>query len=182
MKVFLGCSQNIRPGWLNVDLYPRSETVIKDDARTLATFRDGSITELESLHLIEHISHRDVPKMLRHWRRAMAPGGKLSVECPDILAIAREYVAWHEAGWTWTDSAANRFVKKPASALSHRSWHTLFGGTHEHPGQMNGSWWDAPRLVMELKEAKFVSVRAEAPVHSNPQWGPSIRVVAEAPK
>lgn len=179
MRVFLGCSNNIRKDWVNVDLFPVSKEVVQDDARKLSKFKPASVETIESLHLLEHISHKDVPAMFVRWLEVLVPGGKVVVECPDILAISKEFVAWHEAGRVWTKEASWRFARKDQSQLSHRSWHTLFGGTHSHEGQKNGSWWDSFRLVQELEVAGFVKVRSEPPVDSIPQWGPSIRVVAE---
>lgn len=181
MRVFLGCWKNLRKDCVNVDLYPAIPGVRKDDARTLATFEPGSVDLLLSLHLLEHISHKDVPAMFRRWLEVLRPGGRVVIECPDILSIATEYVRWHENGRSWTDEAALRFVRKKAEALSYRSWHTLFGGTHEHEGHKNGSWWDEWRLRRELEDAGFARAVGESPRESNPQWGPSIRVSAEKP-
>lgn len=177
MKVFLGSWKREKKGWVHVDMYPQNDFTIEDDARTLKTFRNGSVTELQAIHLLEHISHRDVRGMFKHWLRVLQPEGRAVVEVPDILAISKAYIAWHEAGGEWEEEAALGLVRRPAKDLSHRSWQTLFGGTHQHRGHWNGSYWDAMRLQREMKEAGFRDVVAEKPVESLPTWGPSIRVV-----
>ena len=177
MKVFLGSWKRHKDGWVHVDLYPQNDFTIEDDARTLKTFRNGSVEELQAIHLLEHISHRDVKGMFKHWLRVLKPGGRAVVEVPNILSIAKAYLEWHEAGCQWTEVAALGLCRRHAAKLSHRSWQTLFGGTHEHRGHWNGSYWDAFRLMAEMKDAGFSEVHEEKPVESLPTWGPSIRAV-----
>lgn len=176
-KIYLGAWKHPRPGWVNVDLYPQDETTIKDDARTLKTFRKASVDLILAVHLIEHISHKDIQGMFRHWQRVLKPGGEAVVECPDLFTIAKAYLKWHEQGCQWTEELATKLVHRPLNVLSPRSWQTLFGGTHEHRGHWNGSYWDAPRLKMEMEQAKFSQVRVEPAKESLITWGPSIRVV-----
>ena len=177
-KMFLGCWTHPREGWVNVDLYPQAPGILKGDARTLKGFSNESFDLILATHLIEHISHRAVPGMLRHWRRVLKSGGQAIVECPDGLAIARAYIQWHDDfGGEWHDDLSIPLVRKTTDKMHYRSWQTMFCGTHQHQGHWNGAHFDARRLLWEFTEAGFSEVRQEEPVESDPGWGPSIRIV-----
>lgn len=49
----------------------------------------GVADELHSYHFIEHVYAWQAPALVGEWHRLLKPGGKLVVECPDILKAAR---------------------------------------------------------------------------------------------
>lgn len=53
---------------------------------------DGSVDEIRASHILEHFSHRDVPKVLAYWVRLLKPGGLLKVAVPDFAKVATAYV------------------------------------------------------------------------------------------
>jgi len=59
-------------------------------------FPEGSAARIECYHVIEHLPHRLVPRMLREWRRVLKTGGELIVECPDFDRTVQEYLEGHE--------------------------------------------------------------------------------------
>lgn len=42
-----------------------------------------------AIHLVEHIIPWELPTALSEWFRLMRPGGKLTIECPDIVKVCK---------------------------------------------------------------------------------------------
>jgi hypothetical protein len=76
-KLHLGCGDNVLPGWLNSDYYPRSDSVLHLDATAPLPLPDASLDYVFSEHMIEHLSSADGMRMLRECHRVLRPGGKV---------------------------------------------------------------------------------------------------------
>lgn len=100
MRINLGCGGDILDGWINIDLYPRSEKVIAADIRKLP-FLPGSIEEIRAIDVLEHIPNRDVPPTLTHWFALLEHGGTVSVRCPDCFKQCECLIqgTWTPAVW-----------------------------------------------------------------------------------
>ena len=82
-------------GYVNVDSFPSPAVDCVTDVLNLPCPPE-SVTEIISFHMIEHISHVKVPGLVKNWYRALKPGGKLVLECPDFDAAIQEYVNGNE--------------------------------------------------------------------------------------
>jgi predicted SAM-dependent methyltransferase len=83
-KLHLGCGDNVRPGWLNSDYNPQSDSVLHLDATTPFPLPDASLDYVFSEHMIEHLSYADGMRMLRECHRVLRPGGKVRISTPDL--------------------------------------------------------------------------------------------------
>ena len=97
VKLHLGCGPDIRPGYINVDLYnPAAE--LKLDITSLGYFRDESVDEIFMNAVLEHLWSFEQVRALKEWRRVLKPGGKLIINSiPDFDVIVRAFTR-HEAG------------------------------------------------------------------------------------
>lgn len=95
IALHLGCGPKRLPGYVNVDLWMTDATDYVCDIRRLP-WADGSVRAVESHHVIEHISHRDVEGTIREWRRVLVPGGTLALETPHFDRTVQEYLAGNE--------------------------------------------------------------------------------------
>lgn len=77
-------------GWLSVDLYDKRAHVMMDI--TKLDFDDNSVTEILASHVFEHLNPYHSIAILQEWRRVLKPGGKLSMEMPDIEALCKRFV------------------------------------------------------------------------------------------
>ncbi len=94
VRLNLGCGDKILPGFVNVDIAPVRKDMEPDvlcDLRDL-TFEDGYADEVLSVHVIEHFYLWEVGGVLKEWMRVLKPGGKLILECPNLLTAAEELV------------------------------------------------------------------------------------------
>jgi predicted SAM-dependent methyltransferase len=92
-QLHLGCGSVYIDGWCNVDVDPRTVADVVDDITTLDRFHDGFAETIYACHVLEHVSHADVSRVLATWHRVLAPGGGLYVSVPDIDKIVRIYSA-----------------------------------------------------------------------------------------
>lgn len=88
----LGCGDKKLEGYVNVDVAASRKGVkpeVLSDIRHLA-FRDNAVAEILSVHVIEHVYHWEAKALLEEWKRVLRPGGRIVVECPNLLHAAKE--------------------------------------------------------------------------------------------
>ncbi len=92
VRLHLGCGQLRLPGFFNVDCNFSSATDFVGDVASLPC-PDNSVERIETYHVIEHIPLPAVKVVLAEWKRVLARGGLLVMECPDLDQAVREYLA-----------------------------------------------------------------------------------------
>ena len=84
IKINLGCGNDIKPGYINVDKYNNTGRVdYKWDLSKLEV-EDGTVDEIYTSHVFEHISIMDMYSVLTEWRRALCDGGRLVLRLPNL--------------------------------------------------------------------------------------------------
>lgn len=53
---------------------------------------DGAADVIRASHCLEHFPHKEVPKVIADWVRALKPGGLLQIAVPDFAKIAQGYL------------------------------------------------------------------------------------------
>jgi predicted SAM-dependent methyltransferase len=100
MAMHLGCGNNIKDGWVNVDLNPSADLML--DTRERLPFADGTFSTIYSEHFYEHFNYpRDITHLFSECYRVLEPGGVHSFGVPDGEMVLRHYTtrenAAHEA-------------------------------------------------------------------------------------
>lgn len=162
-RVNIGSGGNPVKGWINVDLDPRAD--VNADVRKLP-FDTASVDVAQAIHVIEHIYYWDVQDTLKEWLRILKPGGKLILECPDILKCARNLVEAYDRG----ELASPRLT----------IW-GMFGDPHYKNELMMHKWGYMPEtLIAEMEKAGFVNV-SEKPPQTHMREKRDLRVVGYKP-
>lgn len=95
LRLHLGCGDRFLEGYVNIDCRKTSATDLVCDIKKLP-YPNNSVQDIETYHVIEHLSRHDLPEALREWYRVLSPGGRLIIECPDFDAAVKEYVEGNE--------------------------------------------------------------------------------------
>lgn len=102
-----------------------------------------------SIHVLEHFHYWEVPDMLREWKRALKPGGKLILELPCMDKIIH-YMA--------------ECLKQRQPMDLQMTWLALWGDPAYKREEMCHKWgYLKSQLVQLLEDLGFVNVAVEKP-------------------
>ena len=94
MKLNIGCGDDVRAGYVNIDVRRTRPNVLAMDLEKdlLRPFPDDSVEEVIAKDVIEHISWRRVEDLIKDIFRVLKRGGRLFIQVPDLEAIARKVI------------------------------------------------------------------------------------------
>lgn len=95
IKLNLGCGDKILDGYINVDIASTRSGRIPDvicDIRNLVVFSDNYADEIMAIHVVEHFFRWEIEQVLNEWIRVLKPGGKLILECPNLISACTEFL------------------------------------------------------------------------------------------
>ncbi len=87
-RLNLGCGNDRRPGYLNVDLHGWQNPDLVADVRDLQMLPADYYEEIVAQDVLEHLPRTDTKRVLAHWNRLLAMGGKLVLRVPDPIGLA----------------------------------------------------------------------------------------------
>lgn len=89
--ISLGCGEINAPGFINVDAVPYSHVHYVQEVDDLSIFPNKYADLIYASHVLEHISHKDLFKVLREWYRVLKYGGVLRLSVPDFDKLIEIY-------------------------------------------------------------------------------------------
>lgn len=101
LKLNLGCGGDLKPGWINVDLWldstdPTSEgseaIFINYDLRREIPLDAGSCEIIYSSHFFEHLDYEVALRQLRECYRMLKPNGTFRISLPNFKGACRAYL------------------------------------------------------------------------------------------
>lgn len=95
LRLNLGCGDKILPDYVNVDVVASRRGRKPDvlcDLRDLSVFADDSADEVMAIHVVEHFWRWEVEQILREWVRVLKPGGRMVLECPNLISACEEFL------------------------------------------------------------------------------------------
>lgn len=136
--------------WTLVDLYVKDKNIKNWDATVLQEVKDETCDHIYASHLLEHISHRQVPTVLNTWYRKLKPAGKLTINVPDLLWASRQVIR-HENGQMVDSTVFGGFEGT-------RGLQSIFYGTHDHEGEYHKAGFTPTSLGELLVVAGFHNI------------------------
>jgi len=155
VKINLGCGNDIRSGYINIDRFNNTgEVDLKSDLGALP-FIDGSVDEIFTSHVFEHIGINDIYSVVEEWKRVLKVNGKLEIRVPNLELE----------------------VKKWLEASDDRKWfetHRIFG-SQSHPGNSHLCGFSVGNLRWLLE---CLGLKVESCEVQNNGYGEEIKCVA----
>lgn len=139
LRLNLGCGFDVRPGFVNIDLFSDDDRVVGMDVRKL-NLPDSSADLVLASDILEHFSHREVDSVLMEWARVLKPGGEIIIRCPSLKLQAKAYTS---GAW---DADAASFM--------------IFGG-QSNPGDFHCIAFDENSIGKHLTNAGFEILQFE---------------------
>jgi len=102
-KLNLGCGLDKKPGWVNIDIRREVNPDLVWDLEKPLPLPSNYAEEILAKDVLEHISFRKVRDVLKDWYRVLKPGGKITIQVPDLLAIYEKVVKKDPSDW-WSIS------------------------------------------------------------------------------
>jgi len=75
------------PGWTNVNIQPGPTIDVVANCLDLSRFGDRTVSEIYASHVLEHLSHAEVPRALAEWHRVLMVGGCARISVPDLAKL-----------------------------------------------------------------------------------------------
>ena len=88
----LGCGSRYHAEWINIDIAPSGEGVIKHDLSQGIPLADAGCDAVYHSHLLEHLRQPAAFQFMRECYRVMKPGAVVRVAVPDLELICRVYL------------------------------------------------------------------------------------------
>lgn len=86
-KLNLGCGNDYREGYVNVDMNTSHRVDLVSDVTWLKTIADGSCAEVLAQDVLEHIPRARGATALKEWNRVLERGGKLRLRVPSLIHL-----------------------------------------------------------------------------------------------
>jgi predicted SAM-dependent methyltransferase len=146
IQLNLGCGPNLRPGWINIDLFDKRAD-FQIDLREPWPISDFSVAHVYSEHVFEHFSHPDeTMHFLSESRRILRHDGIFDVAVPDsewpILAYGDPTSDY------WVQAKAVFHPVSCQTRLEHLNYHFRQDGEHKYA-------WDKETLASTVRRAGF---------------------------
>ncbi len=151
LRLHLGCGEQRIKGYVNIDWRKTKATDLVCNILKIP-YPDATVDVIETYHVIEHLPRHELPKALKEWFRAMAPGAMLIIECPDFDKAVKEYLGGNE-----------------------KRIDNIFG-LQRFPGDTHLFGYNFKRLKKILKEAGFKDVQNEDPTDYHVKDEPCLRI------
>lgn len=125
----LGSGDSKIPGFISVDLYD-SQADVQADICDLP-FPDQSVSEIVAYQVVEHIPYQKSVKMFAEMYRVLKPGGKATLETPDVDVICRKIL---EEGIKdkWMYSLVGEYYR-PWDKDRYEDWENVAAAIHRNP-------------------------------------------------
>ena len=145
IKLNLGCGNKHLADYINVDKVARGgKSPDVDCYLTDLPFTDNYADEILAVHVVEHFYEWEIDDVLREWIRVLKPGGKLVLECPDLI----------KACWYMIDA-----VSKEQEPIPQMTYWPLYGDPgHKDPYMCHRWGWTPQTLGNRLVKLGMVKV------------------------
>lgn len=167
IRLNIGCGDKILPGYVNVDVVQSRAGKKPDviaDVRDLSAFQTGYADEVMAIHVVEHFWRWEVENVLKEWIRVLKPGGKLILECPNLLSACEALLA-------------NPEMAARADQSGQRSMWVFYGDPQWKDPLMVHRWGYTPQSLSDLLAGLGLVGVCQEPAHYKLREPRDMRIV-----
>ncbi len=180
MKLNLGCGDDIREGYTNVDFRQTHPSVLLADLSTFPwPFEDESADEILMLDFLEHFPYASTPFILLECFRILKPEGTVVIQVPDGAHLTRAFGVIGEylcnrcggtmGGGEFSIVEACRGCGQTADEIAEAAMMRLYGG-QDYPGNYHQTAFTQQSLKIKAKYAGLELVGYEEKKHQYANW------------
>jgi predicted SAM-dependent methyltransferase len=152
---------NPQPGYLHIDVMPHAPSLdILHDVSRPFPLLEGTVAEILANHVVEHVSWRDLPKLIADLHRVMVPGGRVFIRTPNLRFIAERFLS---GVVTPEHPDDERAMRDGFGSLTPGLWANikLFSG-QDYPSNYHYNCMDPQDLAGLFSRCGFSRVRLES--------------------
>lgn len=176
MRLNLGCGDDIRPDYLNVDFRETSpHTKVVDLSKLPWPFADASADEVMMLDFVEHFPIAHTHAILTESHRILRRGGVIRIQVPDMDTLAHAItghpgVQCNKCGNVFGLGAhPNATCDQTQGGLVAAAIGRIYGG-QDYPGNFHMAGFTKQSMIRALTERGFSGVRFEEIDHQKANW------------
>lgn len=147
MRLNLGCGQDQRVGYTNVDFVQPCDQIV-DLSRVPWPWADNSVEEILMLDFLEHFPYNATEKILQECWRILKPHGRLEVQVPDFDHCAM--AAMQIDGSYLCNRCGNKIT------LNFRTQE--FGGVKSYDEETGTDFWECSKCGQELDDISKAAI------------------------
>lgn len=187
MRLNLGCGDDIREGYVNVDFRKTHPSVVEMDlARLPWEFETGSADEILMLDFLEHFPYRETKRLLLECFRILKDDGELVVQVPDAAILASALVGirvqCNRCGyWLYSENNPESYTFESCYRcgqnfleLKEAAMMRLFGG-QDYDGNVHYTCFTRDTLAAKAEDCGFKCVADEEREHQAANWNFKLR-------
>jgi len=87
LKLNIGCGQDVRVNYINIDRVKTHDMVVVQDFKNLSNISEGSIEEIVANHVLQFIELEQIGGVLNQWCSKLQKDGSIYLESPDVSMI-----------------------------------------------------------------------------------------------
>lgn len=177
-RLNLGCGEDVRAGYLNIDLrQTHPNVIIADLSKYPWPFADRSAKEIMMLDFLEHFPYANTAFILLECYRVLEDGGELIIQVPDAehlmkaLACKGEYLC-NQCGDDMFQFGVNQSVcscGQGAGDIAEAAMRRLYGG-QDYPGNFHYTCFTQGSLMVKAAYAGFQWDEELEPEHQYKNW------------
>lgn len=188
-RLNLGCGDDIREGYLNVDVRKTHPITVTVDLSSFPwPFEDGSAAEILMFDFLEHFSYRKTPQILLECHRVLQSCGEVVIQVPDgpqlgrALSMTGEYFCNRCGGTMGGDPPKERCEScgQSAFAIAESAIQRLYGG-QDYTGNWHQTTFTPDLLEFQCNNAGLVLIGYEEQDHQEKNWNFKARYAKDDP-
>lgn len=168
IRVNLGCGDDYRQGWVNVDRDPSVQVDIRANLAHVGDFLSkGSVEQIEMIHSVSYLPLWEARDLFAEARRLLRPNGSFVIETPDLRKCAAVLSSVSTNDDLYLEAVRAVYAFDLDQLRQRRRYQPYAFG------------WSAAHLIGELGSAGFTRVIEAAPQTHGPRPWRDVRVEAQ---